>query len=126
MRQEKAPRGKVRLFSTTTLQDSCVRSRITISKQLQPAMTNSVYTKPIKSRKQTALVSLKHCELSPGFVADLQDKNESKLLYKWDNTAYCPSAVMKSVDAHQNGQGQPSNLYISADERAVLISGEKK
>jgi hypothetical protein len=36
--------------------------------------------KPID--KTYALVSLKHCELSPGFVADLQDKNESIALQR--------------------------------------------
>jgi hypothetical protein len=118
MRQKKTPIAGG--FSNTAIQRDCVGGKVTTSKQLQPAMTISLYTKPITSRKQKTLISLMHCELSPRFVADHQDKNESKLLNEWDNTAYCPSAVMTMVSLAR--QGNPSNglIYIS-QERAVTI-----
>lgn len=65
--------------------------------------------------------SPKRCEHDPRFVVDLHIKNESKLLHEWDNTAYCPVAVMTMVQLA--GQGSPSNglIYIS-QERAVGIT----
>ena len=80
-------------FKTAYLTRVAKWSNLTLSKQFTATLINQLYTISIKSRKPIgktyALVSPKHCELSPWFVADLQIKTNqffvlrlAKLIFK--------------------------------------------
>ena len=111
-------------FPNTRLQKVAPASRIITSKQLQPAMTTPLYTKSIIGRKPivfiNALVSPKHCELLRLISGRTSKKHNLNcclmgqhrvLSVSRNEVGRCP----------RNGQGNPSNLYISADERAVTM-----
>jgi hypothetical protein len=121
MSQKKAAGGVATLFQNTPCQDSRGGCRVFTSKQLQPAMTNSVYTKPIKSRKPTAKISPKHCELD----ADLS------LIFKQANQSYCTNRVTPRTTRQSNWNHVDRAPLVrhwldTMMERAVSITGELK
>ena len=101
------------------LQSRLCCGRVTLSKQMRPAMTTPLYTNSITGRKPIgktyALVRPKPCEHDPRFVVVLQ-KNESKLLREWDNTAHCPVAKTedyKVIVSLLTRANQVATRYIS-------------
>jgi len=76
---------------------------VTSSKQSAVAMTSQVYTKPTNRNKNPALVSPKHCELSPWFVADLQIKTNPIFVLQREELPTYPLSA--STDITGNGDG---------------------
>jgi hypothetical protein len=74
MRQKKAPGGVGASFQNTPCHGISEGCTVFISKQLHPAMTTSLYTKPIERRKPTAKISPKHCELATPKLVGLQER----------------------------------------------------
>ena len=80
------------------------RQRILISiKAVCATSTNQLYTISLKSHKNPALVSPKHCELSPWFVADLQIKTNPIFVLQREELPTYPLSA--STDITGNGDG---------------------
>ena len=120
--QEKAPTLLTRLYH---LQGDCKRRILDSSKRVR-AQISPLYTKPITSRKPIdsnyALISPKHCELSPWFVADLQIKTNLCCYLRGQHRALTVSRI--DVLACLQARATPVIhwLYIM-NERAVTMSG---
>ena len=95
---------------------------VTSSKQSAVAMTSQVYTKPTNRNKNPALVSPKHCELSPWFVADLQIKT---------NQSCCTNRVTPRTTRQPNWNHVDRGNLVrhtvdTMMERAVALTKEMK
>jgi hypothetical protein len=115
MRQKKATGGLVASFFNTPLHLGSAESIVCL-------ITDSSLS---RLTPRIVKISLMHCEISPRFVADHQDKNESKLLHRIGQHRVLTGSLMTMVSLARQGNPSNGSIYIS-QERAVAMTNKTK
>ena len=91
-----------------------------VSKQLQPAMTNQVYTISIKSRNQNALVSPMRCEYGLGLWQYIK-----KIVPKLRKCDLIPLKTAAKQDSKPNIGLQPNIATGFRQEQKLFLTASK-